>query len=84
MVNVSVIVLSVLAIVLICMFLFIMRNGSYRSESFTTGCRGQNFMNADYYTKVYPYYGDEYFKPLFIGKTNLEGVPATPLYRSLY
>ena len=82
--NITVVVLSVLCIILFLILVgMIMR--PQKSESFSAGCKGQKFMTADNYNKEYPYYGDDYFKPLTAGKsTNLEGVPSTSLYTSLY
>lgn len=53
-----------------------------KSERFTAGCGGR-ILTADYYNRQYPY-DTNYFKPISANKTNLEGVPLTNLYTSLY
>lgn len=80
-ISVPVIILGLLSVFLIFALFYVMRN---KTEGFTVGCKGGNIFNADYYMRQYPYYGDEYFKPLSAARTNLEGVPPTPLYSSLY
>lgn len=80
--NLALIILIVLTIILLVATYKLVYS---RSESFVLGCNSMNkIFNADYYTKEYPYYGNDFYKPLDISQTDLEKTDPTLLYESLY